>query len=289
MKFPKRLICTETCELVQIDDACGDYCVVSYVWGQGKFKNKICNKFVNDSTLNALHTGLLVARLNNIKWLWIDAICIHQDDPDDKAKEVGKMGAYYSNAEICIVVVNELANIMDECRIIKPYRNYPDNPDQTLIEAYTKVNHALNESSWMTRGWTLQESLLPRTLVFTSITLALLDIVIDAETISLLQALTPNMETSRIVKLCDNRFVRDVVKTPVITWLGEMKRRQCSIEEDTIYCILGLATTKTIHDIEYGVDLINAFKKLCRIALNNNSRNFLSYSLENFCHLKHFT
>ena len=46
--------------------------------------------------------AILITRALNLRYLWIDALCILQDCPEDWASEASKMAQYYSGSEICI-------------------------------------------------------------------------------------------------------------------------------------------------------------------------------------------
>lgn len=78
--------------------------------------------------------------LPHIKWLWIDTCCINKDSEAELSSAINSMFRWYRNAELCIA---RLAGITD-----------PDDHKQ------------FEQDEWFCRGWTLQELLAPRTVLF---------------------------------------------------------------------------------------------------------------------------
>ncbi|KAI0547954.1 heterokaryon incompatibility protein-domain-containing protein [Xylaria curta] len=86
------------------------YCALSYCWGTSSDKHKTTSKNLQQyhtaipphelprTLLDAIH----VARGMGFKYLWIDALCIIQDDHDDWLREAVKMTQVYANATLTI-------------------------------------------------------------------------------------------------------------------------------------------------------------------------------------------
>jgi hypothetical protein len=92
-------------KLVDNDASAKKYFCLSYCWGNSKTfittarslrfrKSRI--KF--DSLPTTFRDAVKIARELKIKWMWIDALCIIQDDRKDWERESVKMGAIYSMA-----------------------------------------------------------------------------------------------------------------------------------------------------------------------------------------------
>lgn len=87
------------------------YICLSYCWGEGP-QTIMLNK-TNQSDLTSgvglrqldptIRDSVTVARQLGFKFLWIDALCILQDDHALKARELGRMGDIYRNATLTIV------------------------------------------------------------------------------------------------------------------------------------------------------------------------------------------
>jgi hypothetical protein len=89
------------------------YVALSYCWGPPKEAKLV--KVTTTETLSTHMAGILVGELPknfqdailitrklNIRYLWIDSLCIIQDSPLDWDKEAGKMGDYYERATIAL-------------------------------------------------------------------------------------------------------------------------------------------------------------------------------------------
>ncbi|KAF2806749.1 HET-domain-containing protein [Mytilinidion resinicola] len=89
-------------------DERGDYVALSYCWG-GPQVMTIKDTLQANMTGIALQTlsqtiqdAILVTRKLGIRYIWVDALCIVQDDETSKNKEISQMGRIYSNATLTI-------------------------------------------------------------------------------------------------------------------------------------------------------------------------------------------
>lgn len=91
------------------DGELGNYAALSHCWGSSQPLT------LNSATFDELHQGVLVNKLPQsfqdaiwvahqlgIPYLWIDSLCIVQDDPGDWARESSKMSEVYGNAHLTI-------------------------------------------------------------------------------------------------------------------------------------------------------------------------------------------
>ncbi|KAF5981289.1 het-domain-containing protein [Fusarium bulbicola] len=81
------------------------YAILSYCWGGpqritlSKARVKNGQLFFDTSTLpQTLQDAVRVCGELGLSFLWADALCIIQDDPDDKATEIGQMAKIYENS-----------------------------------------------------------------------------------------------------------------------------------------------------------------------------------------------
>lgn len=112
-----------------------------------------------------------------IDHLWVDTLCVLQDNEDDKTHEIGRMDLIFSNA-LCTIAagIGETAN--EGCftsRDVNQLKTHGvhlrlggDEPQYGLLRlSWTQTNRELDETSLAGRGWTFQERFLsPRTLHF---------------------------------------------------------------------------------------------------------------------------
>jgi hypothetical protein len=202
-KLPSRIIeisGTETDIKVRLfvtNGHCATYAALSYCWGGSQAVTTtiktlpVHTQGLKFSSLSqTIQDAILVVSRLGEQYLWVDALCIVQDDPQDKMLEITKMDQYYKNAHITIIAGNAKAAddgflhprnpFIPSCTI--PYLA-PDGRQGSLKVSHRVVrDHSQRESSLgqphesrpslikdpiSRRAWTFQESILsPRKLFF---------------------------------------------------------------------------------------------------------------------------
>lgn len=118
----------------------------------------------------------MVARDLNIPYIWIDSLCIMQDDKDDWVREAATMSSVYGHSTL-----NIAASGAPDGRFgcfsprLEPLRTFrvpvPNSSGHEITYACFSIHYykrSLADMPLMERGWTLQERLLPkRNLHFT--------------------------------------------------------------------------------------------------------------------------
>lgn len=82
------------------------YAAVSHRWGDPKLMFMTLRRNFNDrlhgideeGMPGVLQDAIKVTRGLGLRYLWMDTVCLIQDDEADKGKEIPKMGDYYANA-----------------------------------------------------------------------------------------------------------------------------------------------------------------------------------------------
>ncbi|KAK0666721.1 heterokaryon incompatibility protein-domain-containing protein [Cercophora samala] len=164
------------------------FVALSYCWG-GDQKAKLLSdnlgdykKGIDPDRLDqTLQDAIWVARELGFRYLWIDALCIIQDDLDglgtnpDKAFEITRMASYYGRATLTILAASASA-AKEGFLSLRPVPSYKTGPialplrctstGQKLGNVYLVEEHPSNPAGPSTaRGWTLQESLLSRRIL----------------------------------------------------------------------------------------------------------------------------
>lgn len=158
------------------------YAALSYVWGGDQplkttSKNLLAHRQgMPFAALPAtIQDAIEVTRRLRIRFIWIDSLCIIQDDANDKSIELAKMPEYYSGAAFTIVAgharsVREgflrnktLPANYSSFAFKLPYRT----PDGRLgsVNLVSRRRDLLSHLPINTRGWTYQETLLSSHLV----------------------------------------------------------------------------------------------------------------------------
>ncbi|KAF2838405.1 HET-domain-containing protein [Patellaria atrata CBS 101060] len=168
------------------------YAALSYCWGKIPFlkttastlsKHKAGIPF--DKLPETFRDAILLCRKLQIRYLWIDALCIIQGSKEDWEKESTKMAQVYGNAYVTLVAFisqNTYEGCFPRKRHLATSVEIPcQGADGTMPSIY--VRNALsaqheellvwNESNTLTtRGWCFQESLMSRRLlIFTDTTI----------------------------------------------------------------------------------------------------------------------
>ncbi|KAH7381241.1 heterokaryon incompatibility protein-domain-containing protein, partial [Phaeosphaeria sp. MPI-PUGE-AT-0046c] len=155
-----------------------EYAALSYCWGadtqlQTTLANIAAHK-LGIAILDLPQTikdAIEIAKFVNLRYLWIDSLCIIQDSPDDWTSNCANMQQYYSNSTLTIV-----AGSATRCNqgFLRPKSTWHSNGFYLPIRmpkgglGAVKLKERIRTGEPIdTRAWTLQEQLLPkRTLHF---------------------------------------------------------------------------------------------------------------------------
>jgi hypothetical protein len=90
------------------------YEALSYMWGPKNYRKIEVNGAVFAVRQN-LQNALLELRLEkNTRTLWIDAICINQDDISERNHQVTQMGMIYKNAVRCVAWLGHSDSLLND-------------------------------------------------------------------------------------------------------------------------------------------------------------------------------
>lgn len=114
-----------------------------------------------------------VCRKLGYRYIWIDSLCILQDDDDDWRAEASLMGNNYANAELNIsatgskdsdsgLFVQREANLVTPIKVMISEPGSPFNPGSYYILDPQVWSAGVSEAPLNSRGWVFQERLLAR-------------------------------------------------------------------------------------------------------------------------------
>ncbi|CAG8951084.1 hypothetical protein HYFRA_00006482 [Hymenoscyphus fraxineus] len=176
----------------------GVYVALSHCWGKGPhFKTTTSNILLFQQAIdfNALPAtfkdAVTVTRRLGFRFLWIDSLCIIQDNTDDWIKEAALMGSYYKRAVLTIAAASASGDQDGFLHLprehVPPVAVIPVSVVELnghLCVSFEAMQDTINANSddlllrrvlpplreaITKRAWTLQEHLLaPRTLQYTS-------------------------------------------------------------------------------------------------------------------------
>ncbi|KAM5545467.1 hypothetical protein V8D89_000505 [Ganoderma adspersum] len=150
-----------------------------------------------------------IARAHGFRYIWIDSCCIDKTSSSELSEAINSMFTWYRKATIC-------------------YAFLADVPEDDFHER-------LPHSRWFTRGWTLQELIAPRHLVF-----------LTSEWKTMGTKATLAFEVERItgidyLVLLDRQSLDDVGVARRMSWAS---KRQTTRVEDEAYSLLGIFNIK---------------------------------------------
>jgi len=142
------------------------YEALSYVWGDSKFTTSIQAQRRPHQVTTNLELALRYLRLpTERRVLWVDAVCINQQDILEKNEQVTQMRRIYLGAEKVVVWLGEeedAAIALKFCNMIQNgvsmsrFEREVESHGLTLDEVWS-LCHALFTRPWWTRTWILQE------------------------------------------------------------------------------------------------------------------------------------
>ena len=149
-----RLLNTRTIKLHSFhgDDDIPRYAILSHTWGNAEvsfydLSVKGAAKLKYSEGYSKIRSCCALAVQEGYDYVWIDTCCIDKTSSAELSEAINSMYRWYQKAQICY------AYLADVCKIDKG----PWSLDGGL---------QFRESRWFTRGWTLQELLAPKRVVF---------------------------------------------------------------------------------------------------------------------------
>ncbi|EHK39455.1 hypothetical protein TRIATDRAFT_182378, partial [Trichoderma atroviride IMI 206040] len=159
-----------------------DYIALSHCWGILTKEERFCTYSNNiealkrsipyDSLPKSFQHAVDVTRLLGVQYLWIDSLCIIQEDKQDWELEAAKMEDIFSSA-YCTIAACSAASSLDgflgkrNSKI--SFKLQTSRGPRYLIEPIDNFQEDVEQSVLSKRGWVLQERALSRrTIYFTS-------------------------------------------------------------------------------------------------------------------------
>lgn len=172
----------------------GQYATLSYCWGGlSQLTTNTANlsshlQRIDPSSLSkTISDAIQVCRLIGMPHLWVDALCIVQDDEVDKRNQIRDMGRIYKLATFSIVAASaeKAADGFLNSHLNNDTPSWSDCTKISVLVGSDKTAAAWLVNTWdyqrkitanrvFSRGWTFQEWLLsPRAVVFDSCQISL--------------------------------------------------------------------------------------------------------------------
>lgn len=181
------------------------YVALSYVWGSAEMVKLLLENKHDMSLKNSLKRifhllprtivgAIEVVKAIGERYLWNDALCIVQNDPEEIKEHVGFMDAVYGSALATIISAEgssansglegiQLKNLAEHNQLspipkfrgrprlrgaLSEYRTEVLTDDISIAAPLETTDHNLSHSIWNSRPWNFQERLLSRRLIIFS-------------------------------------------------------------------------------------------------------------------------
>ncbi|KAK0738681.1 hypothetical protein B0T18DRAFT_422585 [Schizothecium vesticola] len=150
-----------------------------------------------------------------VDYVWVDTCCINKESSAELSEAINSMHQWYHRAAFCVAYLADVSS----------------GPLYGLTTQEMKSQSDLPHSRWFTRGWTLQELLVPRHVFFHNKDWASIALKDDmAELLEEITGIRRNVFTGP--------FRANVPS--VATKMSWAARRETTRVEDEAYCLLGL-------------------------------------------------
>ncbi|KAF9049408.1 heterokaryon incompatibility protein-domain-containing protein, partial [Rhodocollybia butyracea] len=129
-----------------------DYAILSHVWEEEEVSFQHMQDSSGPPSINLKNKkgwskivrACKVARSDSWDYIWIDTCCIDKSSSAELSEAINSMYRYYRKAAVCYVYLADLRS---------------DLPGRSFSFSFRRCK-------WFTRGWTLQELIAPKTVVF---------------------------------------------------------------------------------------------------------------------------
>lgn len=213
------------------------YAILSHVWGEREitFQDLTRYRFSDlkrkpglEKAAAKLQGYRSLAQKSGIEYIWIDTCCINKPDHSELTEAINSMYNWYKVSEVCYAYLEDV--------------KWKDSESGKL---------EFPRSKWFTRGWTLQELLATKDVVFFSRNWKKLG---NKRGLSRIVSSTTNIHRDY---LRGEKAVEDASVAQRMSWASE---RQTSKVEVLAYCLMGIFNVKM--PLLYGERLPGAFRRL---------------------------
>lgn len=165
------------------------YLALSYIWGdvqqplltQAHYQQwQVQGALRNVEIPQTARDAIRLTQIIGYRYLWVDALCIVQDDDSNRHHQISQMHKIYQQAELTIIAADAkhcdqgLSGISTMNDRTQRHQTY-QLPGLSFKRLPLSTRRSLETSPWRTRGWTFQEELcsrraltvLPELLLFT--------------------------------------------------------------------------------------------------------------------------
>lgn len=199
--------------------------------------------------LTKIKCSCAVAHEGGFSWIWIDTCCIDKDSSAELSEAINSMYKWYQQAAVCYAYLSDV--------------DVSSNGEAIYMQDST----AFRDSRWFTRGWTLQELLAPRSIIFFDI---------GWRIIGLKEDLLNDLSGTTGISIDCLNGRRSIYDESIATRMSWVAKRSTTRKEDIAYCLLGIFDINM--PLLYGEGL-GAFQRLqAEIIRNSDDETVFAHS-----------
>jgi hypothetical protein len=163
------------------------YAALSYVWGDSNTHRLLKENYDSLAVKGALaqlvlpatiRDAMTVTRQMGVRFLWVDALCIIQDEGVHKQSQIAQMASIYMHSLFTIIAVAGthadagLPGVRDGTRSITTQDVVTTRTTSLIplidhLDYHSEAHHRPSYSTWYSRAWTMQEQIFStRKLIF---------------------------------------------------------------------------------------------------------------------------
>jgi hypothetical protein len=147
---------------LQLSEFFGDdippYAILSHRWGEGEVDFQMFSASLHNAAklhgYNKIYHCAEQTSRDKLGWCWVDTCCIDKRSSSELSEAINSMHQWYKNAVYCYAYLEDVEY------------QYPEDADEDEHPAFT--HKRILKSEWFSRGWTLQELIAPKDLLFYS-------------------------------------------------------------------------------------------------------------------------
>jgi len=232
-----RLINSKTFEMEEFfGSAIPKYAILSHRWADGEVSlNEMTHLTPEVKSKKGFKKIALTceqAVKDNLEWAWVDTCCIDKTSSSELSEAINSMFQWYEESSVCYAYLIDVpaVTVYVQGGSYQPQWKTITRPD---LEAFPK-------STWLTRGWTLQELIAPKEVVFYGEDWLHLGTRSDLSILLTSSTRIPKdvLDYQYWVTLPSNPNPSD--KYSVAQKMSWAANRECTRLEDVAYCMLGL-------------------------------------------------
>ena len=213
----------------------GGYAILSHVWDKEEtsFQDlqtliRRCGKTgenPRDHVPEKIRKSCILAERYRLKWIWIDTCCIDKTSSAELSEAINAMFRYYAMSAVCYAFLRDVpANYKAECS--SAFDRSEGHPS-----GWSHWRLQFHQSRWHRRGWTLQELVAPKLVLFVSSDWRILGT--KFELAGLLEEITG-------IQACILRLEKDVADISIAGRMRWARSRETTRPEDEAYSLMGI-------------------------------------------------